>query len=66
MIIEFPTGREIKDDGKCDNCWYNCGNKIENGKVREDIIWCDKHINYRYKMNCSCNYYKFKYKGDKI
>lgn len=63
MIIDFFTRKEVKFDYTCDSCKYNIGNKKENGKVREDIIWCDKYINYRYKMNCGCDYYKFKYEG---
>ena len=63
MIIDFGTGREVKFDYTCDSCKYNIGNKKENGKVREDIIWCDKYISYRYKMGCSCSFYKFKYDG---
>lgn len=27
MIIDFWTGKEIKDDGSCNNCKYNCGYK---------------------------------------
>ena len=23
MIIDFSTGKEIKNDGKCNNCKYN-------------------------------------------
>ena len=38
-----------------------CGNKKENGKVLEDVIWCDKYVSYRYKMGCSCDFYKFKF-----
>ena len=64
MIIYFWTGREVKEDYTCDTCKYNIGNKIENGKVREDVIWCDKYINYRCKMNCSCDYYKYKYEEE--
>ncbi len=55
MILDFFTGKEIKDDGQCDNCKYNVGYKKDN----TDIIWCDKYISYRYKMNCRCDYYKF-------
>lgn len=65
MILEFPTGREVKDDGRCDNCWYNCGNKKENGKIIDDIIWCDKYICNVFKRDSNCKYYKFKYEGDK-
>ena len=61
--IDFFTGKEVKFDYTCDSCKYNIGNKKENGKVLEDVIWCDKYISYRYKMNCSCDYYKFKYEG---
>lgn len=55
MIIDFFTKKEVKFDYTCDSCKYNIGNRIE------DVIWCDKYISYRYKMNCSCDYYKFKY-----
>lgn len=65
MLIDFFTGKEIKEDYTCDTCKYNVGNKIENGQVRKDIIWCDKYISYRYKMKCSCSFYKFKYGGIK-
>lgn len=63
MIIDFFTKKEVKFDYTCDSCKYNIGNRIEDGKVLEDVIWCDKYIRYRYryKMNCSCDYYKFKY-----
>lgn len=63
MIIDFFTGKVVKFDYTSDSCKYNIGNKKENGKVLEDVIWCDKYINYRYKMDCSCDYYKFRYKG---
>lgn len=57
MIIEFSTGKEIKDDGKCNNCKYNCGYKTSN----PSIIWCDKYIGYRNETD-SCNNYEFRCK----
>lgn len=33
MLIDFFTGKEIKEDYTCDTCKYNVGNKIENGQV---------------------------------
>lgn len=33
-------------------------------KDNTNIIWCDAYIQFRYKMNCNCDYYKFKLKGD--
>ena len=29
MILDFWTGREVKEDYTCDTCKYNIGNKIE-------------------------------------
>ena len=49
MIIDFITGKQIKDDGKCNNCKYNLGYKIKN----PNSIWCDKYICYKDK-NYSC------------
>lgn len=57
MIIDFFTGKEVKFDYTCDTCKYNCGYK----KSDPNVIWCDKYLHYRYKMKCSCSYYKFKY-----
>ena len=42
MIIDFFTKKEVKFDYTCDSCKYNIGNRIEDGKVLEDVIWCDK------------------------
>lgn len=61
MIIDFFTRKEVKFDYTCDSCKYNVGNKIEKGKIIKEIIWCDKYLSFRYKMNCSCDYYNFKY-----
>lgn len=58
MIVEFPTGKEIIDDGTCNNCKYNCGYKEKN----PSIIWCDKHITYTYE-NHRCSDYKFRCEG---
>lgn len=55
MIIDFITGKQIKDDGKCNNCKYNLGYKIKN----PNSIWCDKFICYKDK-NYSCDNYKFR------
>ena len=33
-------------------------------KDNPNTIWCDAYIQYRQKMNCSCNYYKLKLEGD--
>lgn len=63
MIIDYFTRKEVKFDYTCDSCKYNLGNEIKNGKVLKDVIWCDAYVMHRYKMGCSCNYYKFKYEN---
>ena len=55
MIIDFFTGKEIKNDGKCNNCKYNVGYKCSDSR----IIWCDKQLKYTENYN-SCNDYKFR------
>lgn len=63
MIIDYFTRKEVKFDYTCDSCKHNLGNKKEAGEVLEDVIWCDEYVMYRYKMGCSCSYYKFKYEN---
>ncbi|MCI9015950.1 MAG: hypothetical protein HFJ53_02120 [Clostridia bacterium] len=58
MIIDFFTGKEIKDDSKCNNCKYNQGYKTNN----PSIICCDKHITYK-QENYECSDYKFRCEG---
>ena len=61
MIIDFFTGKEVKIDKTCDSCKHNIGTRKENGKIIEDVIWCDAYVSFRHKMDCGCSYYKFKY-----
>ena len=55
MIIDFFTRKESVIIAN-----------IMFGYKKDDpnIIWCDKYISYRYKMNCSCEYYEFMLGGD--
>ena len=59
MIIELWNGKIIKDNGKCNNCKYNVGQKVNN----PDIIWCDKHLKNIHK-NESCEQYIYRYKEE--
>lgn len=54
-FIEFPTGKRIIDNYKCDNCKWNVGY----AKLDPTRVWCDKHLCYKNKSN-SCEKYNFR------
>ena len=54
-LIEYPTGKRIIDNGKCDNCKWNCGYKSKD----YNIIWCDLYLGDRNRYY-SCKKYIFR------
>lgn len=54
-FIEFPTGKRIVDNGKCDNCKWNVGYSL----LEPNHIWCDKYLCNKNKSN-SCEEYIFR------
>lgn len=54
-FFEFPTGKRIIDNGKCNNCKFNVGYNYYN----PTNIWCDKYLCFK-NITDKCEKYIFR------